>query len=104
MTDALYIRDDRSLAQFVERLRGVSPLAVDTEFIRERTYYPRLCLVQLAAPGVLAVVDPLAVDDLGPLWQVLTAEPELVLHAAGQDLEIMQRLAGAYPRVTSTRR
>ena len=97
MTDDLYIRDASSLAQFAEGLRGVSSLAVDTEFIRERTYYPRLCLIQLAAPGLLAVVDPLAVDDLGPLWRVLTAGPELVLHAAGQDLEIMQRLAGRLP-------
>ncbi|HJO04754.1 MAG TPA: ribonuclease D [Acidobacteriota bacterium] len=97
MTDSLYIRDDRSLEQLVERIQGVSPLAIDTEFIRERTYYPRLCLIQLAAPGLLAVVDPLAVDDLGPLWSVLTAGPELVLHAAGQDLEIVQRLAGRLP-------
>ena len=97
MTDTIYIRDDHSLGQLVERLQGVSPLAVDTEFIRERTYFPRLCLVQLAAPGLLAVVDPLAVDDLGSFWDVLTDGAELVLHAAGQDLEIIQRLAGRLP-------
>lgn len=97
MTDTLYIRDDDSLAQLAQRLQAASPLAIDTEFIRERTYYPRLCLVQLAAPGLLAVVDPLAVDDLQPLWEVLTGGPELVLHAAGQDLEIIQRLAGRLP-------
>ncbi len=97
MTETLYIRDQASLAPLVDRLRGVSPLAIDTEFIRERTYYPRLCLVQLAAPGLLAAVDPLAVDDLEPLWQVLVGGAEIVLHAAGQDLEIVQRLAGQLP-------
>ena len=97
MTETLNIRDGGSLAGLVERLEGVSPLAIDTEFIRERTYYPRLCLIQLATPNLLAVVDPLAVDDLGPLWDVLTAGTELVLHAAGQDLEIIQRLAGRLP-------
>ncbi len=97
MTETLYIRDTESLGQLVARLQGISPLAVDTEFIRERTYYPRLCLVQLAAPGLLAAVDPLTIDDLSPLWEVLVGGAELVLHAAGQDLEIIQRLAGRLP-------
>jgi len=93
-----YIRDARALAGLVERLAGTERIALDTEFMRERTYYAKLCLVQLATADVLAVVDPLAVSDLGPLWDVVTGGPEIVLHAAGQDLEIIAGLSGGVPR------
>lgn len=97
MRETLHIRDDRSLARLVERLADASELALDTEFLRERTYYPKLCLLQLATSELLVIVDPLAVDDLGPMWEMLTGDIEVVLHAAGQDLEIVQRLAGTIP-------
>lgn len=97
MTDTLYIRDPKSLAQLVDRLRGNDEIAIDTEFLRERTYYPKLCLLQLATPGLMALVDPLAVQDLDDLWDVLCDGPTIVLHAGGQDLEIVQRLAGRLP-------
>jgi ribonuclease D len=75
-------------------------VAVDTEFMRETTYWPRLCLIQAAAPGVEAVIDPLAPGlDLGPFLG-LTADDRVlkVFHAARQDLEIFQKLGGALPR------
>lgn len=72
-------------------------IAVDTEFLRERTYFPRLCLVQVATADVLAIVDPLTGLDLAPLWEGLLSGAELVLHAATQDLEIVQRHAGGLP-------
>lgn len=97
MRETLHIRDDRSLARLVERLADASELALDTEFLRERTYYPKLCLLQLATSDLLALVDPFAVRDLDPLWETLTSDVEVVLHAAGQDLEIVQRLAGTMP-------
>ncbi len=98
MTETLYIRDDRSLGGLVAKLGGVSEIALDTEFLRERTYYPKLCLLQLAADDVLALVDPLSISEMGPLWELLTGGPEVLLHAAGQDLEIVLRHAGALPR------
>lgn len=92
-----YIRDANALADLVGELAGAARIALDTEFMRERTYYAKLCLVQLATPDLLAVVDPLAVSDLRPLWDVVTGGAEIVFHAAGQDLEIIAALAGGVP-------
>ncbi|NNF66185.1 MAG: ribonuclease D [Gammaproteobacteria bacterium] len=82
----------------VAEVQGQEFLAVDTEFIRERTYYPRLCLIQLATPTTAACVDTIAVTDLEPLLSVLL-DPTItkVLHAARQDLEIFVQLTGTVP-------
>jgi len=82
------------LAAFCARLAGQPFVAIDTEFMRETTYWPRLCLVQAAAPGAEAVIDPLAQGmDLAPLLAVM-ADPaiEKVFHAARQDVEIFSNL------------
>jgi ribonuclease D len=88
------------LAAFCDRLRGQPFVAVDTEFMRETTYWPKLCLIQAAAPnGAEACIDPLAEGlDLGPFLAVL-ADTSIVkvFHAARQDLEIFVNL-GAMPR------
>ncbi|HXH04713.1 MAG TPA: ribonuclease D [Candidatus Competibacteraceae bacterium] len=96
--DVLYIATPEALAGLCERLRGVPWLALDTEFIREKTYYPQLCLIQLATPDVVACIDPLTLSDLGPLLDLLH-EPSIlkVLHAASQDLEILCRLRDGIP-------
>ncbi|MGA2951796.1 MAG: ribonuclease D [Caulobacteraceae bacterium] len=88
-----------ALAEFCERLRGRPFVAVDTEFMRETTYWPKLCLVQAAAGDAAAVIDPLAPDlDLGPFLAVMTdTSIEKVFHAARQDVEILNNL-GAMPR------
>jgi len=93
------ITDSVSLAQLCGQLRRNTWLALDTEFIRERTYYPRLCLIQVATPTIVACVDPLAELDLQPLLDVLY-DPTItkVLHAAQQDLEIFFHLRDAVPR------
>lgn len=89
----MYVRDPQSLKDLVEALSGAPLLAMDTEFMRERTYYARLCLIQVATPSVAAIIDPLALEDLSPLWPVLTDERTLkVVHAGQQDLEILWRL------------
>lgn len=80
----------------VAALDGVAAYAVDTEFHRERTYYPKLALVQLAWPGSCLLVDPLAVD-LAPLAEVLAGSGVAVMHAASQDLEVLQRACGTIP-------
>ncbi|MGC8476399.1 MAG: ribonuclease D [Acetobacteraceae bacterium] len=84
------VTETAALAALVERLRAESFVTVDTEFMRERTYYPELCLVQLGGASEVAVIDPLAPGlDLAPLG-ALFADPNVlkVFHAARQDVEI----------------
>ena len=77
--------DLKALAQ---ELAAQPFVAVDTEFMRETTYWPRLCLIQAAADGVEAVIDPLSNDlDLGPFLELMAQRAVLkVFHAARQDL------------------
>jgi len=74
-------------------------VTIDTEFIRETTYWPVLCLIQLAAPGVTALVDPLAPGlDLGPFFSLMANEGiTKVFHAARQDIEIIHHLGDLIP-------
>ena len=76
-----------------DSFRTAPCVAIDTEFMRERTYFARLCLIQLASDDVAAIVDPLAISDLAPLRELLT-DPDVVkvFHAGSQDLEIFYRL------------
>jgi len=93
------ITDSATLARFCLRQKGAGFVAVDTEFMRERTYWPILCLVQVAGPESAAVIDALAPEiDLTPLL-TLMAEPSIlkVFHAARQDIEIFFNLSGAVP-------
>ena len=87
------------LAAFCDKLKGQPFVAVDTEFMRETTYWPKLCLIQAAAPSAEAVIDPLAEGiDLGPFLDILRDESiEKVFHAARQDVEIFNNLQ-AMPR------
>src|SRR5580698_4483495 len=87
------------LADFCARLEGQAFVAVDTEFMRETTYWPKLCLIQAAAPGgIEATIDPLAEGlDLSPFLDVMRDRSVLkVFHAARQDVEIFNNL-GAIP-------
>lgn len=93
------ITDTDTLAALCSRLRRESFVTVDTEFMRERTYWPELCVVQLASDREVAVVDALAPGlDLAPLGELL-ADPEVlkVFHAARQDVEIFLLKFGAVP-------
>ncbi len=89
-------RDDE-LEAVVEALLDQPRFALDTEFHRERTYFPKVALVQVAWPGDLVLIDPLAVD-LGPLRAVMESDTLAVLHAASQDLEVLELECGAVPR------
>ena len=95
----MYIDRQTDLVAFVERMRACRLLAIDTEFLRERTYYPRLCLLQLAGDdGEPTIVDPLAVEDLTPLAELLRDESiTKIFHAGGQDLEILLHEIGVLP-------
>ncbi|MGE5269391.1 MAG: ribonuclease D [Thiohalocapsa sp.] len=93
------ITDSAALAEFCERQRDAEFIAVDTEFMRERTYWPILCLAQVAGPEEAAAIDALAPGiDLQPLLALMTAPRVLkVFHAARQDLEIFFQLSGQVP-------
>ncbi len=96
----LTITDTDALARFCGSLRGAEFVTVDTEFMRERTYWPKLCLVQLGGPDEAAVVDALAPGlDLAPLLEFLNDSPTLkVFHAARQDVEIFHHMTGRIPQ------
>ena len=74
-------------------------VTIDTEFIRETTFWPELCLIQMAAPGVTALVDPLSPGiDLAPFFALMADEKVVkVFHAARQDIEIIYHLGGLIP-------
>ncbi|MCB1026404.1 MAG: HRDC domain-containing protein [Microthrixaceae bacterium] len=92
------IHTQREFEDLLEEWSGVERYALDTEFHRERTYHPRVALVQVAWPGRLALIDPLEVD-LTPLADVLAGDGCAVMHAARQDLEILNRECGLVPKV-----
>jgi len=92
------IDDEAALDALCERMERAPLVGIDTEFVRERTYYPQLCLVQIATDDCAVCVDCLAELDLAPLFAQL-ARPGLgwVLHSGRQDLEVVYRLAGVLP-------
>ncbi len=80
-------------------LSGQPFVTVDTEFLRQTTYRPKLCLIQLAAPGFEAVVDPLVDIDLSSFYELMANKAVLkVFHAARQDIEIIYQEAGVIPQ------
>jgi len=92
MPPAIYVDDDKALSQLVQRLRQESLIALDTESNSMHAYTARVCLIQLSIRDQDYIIDPLAIDDLRPLGEVL-AEPkiETVLHAAEYDLICLRR-------------
>lgn len=78
--------------------RNQKAVMLDTEFVRTRTLYPKLGLVQLYDGETLALIDPLEIDNLEPLWELLRDQSVTkVLHACGEDLEVFQYYAGTMP-------
>jgi ribonuclease D len=93
------ITDTQTLSEFCLRVRSADYITVDTEFMREKTYWPILCLVQVAGPDEAECIDALADGiDLGPLYDLMADDGILkVFHAARQDLEIFFHQAGQVP-------
>lgn len=94
------ITKTEDLADLCARLAKSDFVAVDTEFMRENTYWPELCLVQIANTEEAAAIDPLAPGlDLAPLWNLLTDNEDVlkVFHAGGQDVEIVFNFTGRTP-------
>ncbi|MEI6894714.1 MAG: ribonuclease D [Colwellia sp.] len=83
------IEDQQSLNELCEQLLNAEVLAIDTEFVRTRTLYAKLGLLQVCDGEQIALIDPLAIEDLSPFWQLLTNEKiTKVLHACSEDLEV----------------
>lgn len=93
------ITEQSALEDLCGKLAESDFICVDTEFHRETTYWPELCLVQASAPGVEGLIDPLAEDlDIGPFLDLIAADNRVkVFHAARQDIEIFNRLIGHPP-------
>lgn len=93
-----YVDSPRQLADLCARLAASSWVALDTEFMREKTYYAQFCLLQIATEEIIACVDPLALD-LDPLLDLIY-DPAItkVMHSARQDLELLYDLRHALPR------
>jgi ribonuclease D len=91
----MWVDTQAGLREALAHIAAGGLFAYDTEFIGERSYFPRLCLIQLASTTRLVLVDPLAPLDLQPLWKLI-ADPaiETIVHAGAQDLEPVVRLSG----------
>ncbi|MGH7177091.1 MAG: ribonuclease D [Tepidisphaeraceae bacterium] len=93
----LITQEDQAL-ELIDHLRASGSFAYDSEFIGELTYYPRLCLIQVATTQRVALIDPMADVDLLPFWElVCDASVEKVVHAGAQDLEPAVRLLNKRP-------
>ena len=93
-----FIDTDETLSQFLATIARNHLVALDTEFVREKTYYPKFCLIQIASPKFVGCVDCLAGVDLAPLFDFLfDSERAWVLHSARQDLEVIYQAAERVP-------
>jgi ribonuclease D len=92
------ITNERELKDFCEVISSAPIVAFDTEFVSEDTYTPELCLVQVAAGGRLAIIDPLVVQDLSAFWNLVT-EPgrETLVHAGREEFRFCLRATGKRP-------
>ncbi|MBC8048814.1 MAG: ribonuclease D [Chitinophagales bacterium] len=93
------ITTTQGLTEICERMARAPFVAVDTEFMRETTFWPNLCLIQIATPGLAAAIDPLAKDiSLKPFFDLMAnSQVTKVFHAARQDIEIIYNLARIIP-------
>ena len=93
-----HIITDQHLRDFCESIAAAPIVALDTEFVSEDSFQPDLCLIQLAAEGRLAIVDPLEVQDLSPLWNLLTSPGrEALVHAGREEFRFIWKFAGKQP-------
>jgi len=94
----VYVDNPEQLQRLCVELKREPLLALDTEFLREKTYFAQLCLVQIATPHVIACIDPIRIADIGPFLDVLyDANILKVMHSARQDLEIFHDVTQKVP-------
>ena len=93
------ISDSYSLQELCKKIEGSEYLAIDTEFLRDKTYYPKLCLIQIANDKIEAIIDPIEDLDLTPFWNVIKNNSMIkVFHAGRQDIEIFNNEGGFLPK------
>jgi ribonuclease D len=86
------ITNPQALEQLCDRLKSASLIGIDTEFVSEDTFHPHLCLIQIATEHELAVIDPLALDELDCFWQVMASGNHVtILHAGREELNFFLR-------------
>ncbi len=92
------IESTQELTTFCEKIANAEYIAIDTEFVRDKTYFSKLCLIQIASPSDIACIDPFKVDDLSALKVVFANTTQTkIFHAARQDLEILYSDFGLMP-------
>lgn len=93
------VKDDEGLSDLISAIRSTGRFAYDTEFIGEKTYFPFICLIQVATEDLVCIIDPLEEMDLQPFWELIT-EPEVekIVHAGRLDLEPVYRFTGKAPQ------
>ncbi|MBL6915443.1 MAG: ribonuclease D, partial [Planctomycetes bacterium] len=90
-TSGLYIETTEELQQFMDQARKDGRYGIDLEFIRERTFFPKLALVQIAVGESYRLIDPLSSVSLDPLLETVSDESIVkIVHAGGQDMEILE--------------
>jgi ribonuclease D len=95
----LHVVTKTELQELCNQLKGSSWLALDTEFIREKTYYPKFCLLQISNGTIAATVDPLMIEDLSELVAIIYNSSIIkIFHAGRQDLEIFHQLWDKLPQ------
>lgn len=93
-----YLDSDQALIELCEQIKSYPWIALDTEFMRQDTYFAELCLVQIATPDIIACIDALAIQNLSPLYEILFNPQQLkVVHSGDQDFEIIYHLTGKTP-------
>jgi ribonuclease D len=83
-------------ADVIAAAKDITDVGVDTEFMREKTFFPQLCLLQVATPSRILIVDPLSGEDFAPLWDVLLS-CNWIVHSARQDIEVVYQTARRMP-------
>ena len=97
--EILYVDNSEKLQNLCESIKDATLLVLDTEFIREKTYRAKLCLIQIATDDIIACVDPIALNDITPLMDIINDKNKLkILHAARQDYEIFYDLNNQLPQ------
>lgn len=95
----MHLITSEELAKFLEIARNNRILAIDTEFLSGKTYYSKLCLIQIASNNQTAYIDPLEAIDLSPLIEILSDDEVVkIIHSSGQDLVLLTRLCGTPPK------
>jgi ribonuclease D len=94
----VFVDDPQQLQHLCEELSTETVLALDTEFLREKTYYAQLCLIQIATPSLIACIDPIQLNDISPFLTILYDTQKLkVMHSARQDLELFYDITQQVP-------